>query len=315
MTPQYGSFTAGSPVFVQLFAAMLQRGTILDATLATYARQASGSPGTVEHDLPGGCDIDFARSLVRQAVSQGVPVAAGSDFSTSPNDPLPALFEELEELVDGGGLTPMQAIVAATSVAARTIGIEATHGTLAHGRPVSFVFLRDDPLADISNLRSVQSVWKNAERFDRAAYRSRFAEPTVATTSSPPTLATPQAVLDGWLGMWREYDLDRMADLFVNDAALTYFPADRQGVIEGFPAVLEYHRGLGFTSGGFEPENELWLENVALADFEDSAIVTAIWNFGGRLAGRVTGRGPLTLVIARTAAGYRISHVSFGNYR
>jgi len=313
MTPRYGSFTAGSAVFTQLFDEMVRRGTILDATLATYARQASGARGTVENDLPGGCDIEFARSLVRQAMAQGVPVAAGSDFTTSANDPYPALFEELEELVDGGGLTPMQAIVSATSVAARTIGIEATHGTLAHGRPVSFVFLRDDPLADISNLRSVQSVWKNAERFDRAAYRSRFAQPAVATTSAPGA-STPQAVLDGWLTMWREYDLDRLGDLFVNDDALTYFPSDREGVIEGFPAVLDYHRGLGFTAGGFEPENELWLEDVTLADFDDSAIVTGIWNFGARLAGRVAGRGPLTLVIARTASGYRISHVNFGNY-
>jgi imidazolonepropionase-like amidohydrolase len=313
MTPRYGAFTAGSAVFTQLFDDMVRRGTILDATLATYSRQATGARGTVDNDLPGGCDIDFARSLVRHAMARGVPVAAGSDFTTSPNDPHPALFEELEELVDGGGLTPMQAIVAATSVAARTIGIEATHGTLAHGRPVSFVFLRDDPLADISNLRSVQSVWKNAERFDRAAYRSRFTVPTVATTSTD-AAATPQAVLDGWVRMWRAYDLDLLADLFVNDDALTYFPSDREGVIEGFPAVLEYHRGLGFTSGGFDPENELWLEDVMLADFEDSAVVTAVWSFGARLADRVEGRGPLTLVIARTASGYRISHVNFGNY-
>jgi hypothetical protein len=307
-TPQYGSFTAGSNVFTQLFEEMRRRGVVLDATLATYARQ------TPENDLPGGCDIDFARSLVRRAAELGVAIAAGSDFSTSPQDPYPALFIEMEELVRGGGLTPMQVIVAATSVAARTIGIEATHGTLQHGRPVSFVLLRDDPLADISNIRSVQAVWKNAERFDRPAYRSRFAEPNVVA-AVPVGASTPQAVLEGWLEMWREYDLDRLSTVFVNDDALSYFPSDREGVIEGFAAVLEYHRGLGFVPGGFDPENELWLEQVTIADFEDSAVVTGIWNFGARLARRITGRGPLTIVMARTAAGYRISHVAFGNYR
>jgi imidazolonepropionase-like amidohydrolase len=307
MTPQYGSFTAGSAVFTQLFDEMRQRGIILDATLATYARQ------TPENDLPGGCDIDFARSLVRRAVELGVSVAAGSDFSTAPAEPYPALYEELEELVRGGGLTPMQAIVAATSVAARTIGIEATHGTLAHGRPVSFVLLREDPLADIANLRSVQAVWKNAERFDRAAYRSRFDAPTVAMASTA-GLATPQAVVEGWLSMWREYDLDRLSELFVNDDALSYFPSDREGVIEGFAAVEEYHRGLGFTSGGFEPENEMWLEQVTISDFDDSAVVTAVWHFGARLTRRIVGRGPLTMVIVRTGTGFRISHIAFGNY-
>ncbi len=307
MTPQYGSFTAGSAVFTQLFQDMQRRGTILDATLATYARQSA------ENDLPGGCDIDFARSLVRRAAELGVGIAAGSDFTTPPDAPYPALYEELDELVRGGGLTPMQAIVAATSVAARTIGIEATHGTLAHGRPVSFVFLSEDPLANIANLRSVEAVWKNAERFDRAAYRSRFVERAPVSTASADA-ATPRAVLDGWLEMWGEYDLDGVAELFVNDDALTYFPSDREGVIQGFDAVLEYHRGLGFTAGGFDPENELWIEQATLSDFEESAVVTATWYFGTRLTRRIAGRGPLTMVIARTASGYRISHVNLGNY-
>jgi imidazolonepropionase-like amidohydrolase/ketosteroid isomerase-like protein len=314
MTPQYGSFTAGSAVFTQLFTAMVERGTILDATLATYVRQANARE-QLPNDLPGGCDIDFARSLVRRALELGVPVAAGSDFSTAPEDAFPALYEEMEELVRGGGLSPMDAILAATSVAARTIGIEATQGTLAHGRPVSFVLLRDDPLADIGNLRSVQSVWKNAERFDRAAYRSRFPRPDVA--GSLPTgddAATAQDLIEGWLAMWRRYDLDRMADLFVNDDALTYFPSDREGLIEGYAAVREYHEGLGFVSGGFQPENELWLEQVTVADFGESAVVGAMWYFGTRVNRRAAGRGPLTMVLARTSFGYRISHLNFGNY-
>ena len=314
MTPQYGSFTAGSPVFTQLFGEMVARGTILDATLATYVRQANARE-LLPNDLPGGCDIDFARSLVRRARELGVPIAAGSDFSTPPEDAFPALYEEMEELVTGGGLTPMDAIVAATSVAARTIGIEATQGTLGHGRPVNFVFLRDDPLADIGNLRSVQAVWKNAERFDRAAYRSRFPRTDVAETRpAGDGAATAQDLLEGWLAMWRRYDLDRVADLFVNDDALTYFPSDREGLIEGFAAVREYHEGLGFVAGGFQPESEMWLEQVTVADFEESAVIGAVWYFGTRVNRRAAGRGPLTMVLARTDAGYRISHVNFGNY-
>ncbi|MSR21146.1 MAG: hypothetical protein EXR91_09235 [Gemmatimonadetes bacterium] len=314
MTPQYGSFTAGSPVFTQLFGEMVARGTILDATLATYVRQANARE-LLPNDLPGGCDIDFARSLVRRALELGVPIAAGSDFSTSTEDAFPALYEEMEELVTGGGLTPTDAIVAATSVAARTIGIEATQGTLAHGRSLNFVLLQDDPLADIGNLRSVKAVWKNAERFDRASYRSRFPRPDVAETRpAGDGAATAEDLLEGWLAMWRRYDLDRMADLFVNDDALTYFPSDREGLIEGFAAVREYHEGLGFVAGGFQPESEMWLEQVTVADFEESAVIGAVWYFGTRVNRRAGGRGPLTMVLARTDAGYRISHVNFGNY-
>jgi len=317
MTPQYGSFTAASPVFTQFFNQMLSRGTILDATLATYVRQAA-SRELLPNDLPGGCDIDFARSLVRRAKELGVPIAAGSDFSTAPDQPFPALYEELEELVDGGGLTPMDAIVSATSVAARTIGIEATQGTLEHGRPVNFVLLRDDPLADISNLRSVQAVWKNAERFERTEYRSRFPRADVAEarpTGTGAGAATPQALIESWLAMWRSYDLDRVADLFVDDDALSYFPSDREGLIEGFTAVRAYLEGLGFVAGGFQPESEMWLEQVNVSDFGESAVVGAVWYFGNRQNRRAAGRGPLTMALARVGEEWRISHVNFGNYQ
>ncbi|MBM4183328.1 MAG: amidohydrolase family protein [Gemmatimonadetes bacterium] len=316
MTPQYGSFTAGSAVFTQLFGEMVSRGTILDATLATYVRQ-DASRDLLPYDLPGGCDIAFARSLVRRANELGVAIAAGSDFTSHPDDPFPALYEELEELVIGGGLSPMDAIVAATSTAARSIGIEATQGTLAHGRPVSFVLLREDPLVDIRALRSVQSVWKNAERFDRTDYRSRFPRDDVAETRpvAGGGAASTQALLDAWLAMWRPYDLDQVAALFVNDDALSYFPSDREGLIQGYAAVRGYLEGLGFVSGGFQPESEMWLEEVTVSDFGESAVVGAVWYFGNRLNRRAAGRGPLTMVLARVGEGWRISHVNFGNYQ
>lgn len=315
MTPQYGSFTAGSAIFTQLFGEMVSRGTVLDATLATYVRQGA-SRELLPYDLPGGCDIDFARSLVRRAKDLGVPIAAGSDFATDREDPFPALYEEMEELVTGGGLTPMDAIVAATSVAARTLGAEDTYGTLAQGRPVNFVLLRDDPLADIRNLRSVQAVWKNAERFDRAAYRSRFRDDEVAA-ARPAGSATssPQALLDRWAAMWQRYDLDAVAELFANDDALSYFASDREGLIRGYDDVHGYLEGLGFVSGGFEPEREMWFEQVSLSDFGESAVAGGVWYFGRRLDRRAAGRGPLTLVLARVGEGWRISHVNFGNYQ
>jgi ketosteroid isomerase-like protein len=187
---------------------------------------------------------------------------------------------------------------------------------------VNFVLLRDDPLADISNLRSVQAVWKNAERFERTEYRSRFPRADVAETPSTRTgtgtgagPATPQALVDAWLAMWQRYDLDRVADLFVNDDALTYFPSDREGLIEGFAAVRAYLEDLGFVSGGFQPESEMWLEQVNVSDFGESAVVGAVWYFGNRLNRRAAGRGPLTMALARVGEGWRISHINFGNYQ
>jgi imidazolonepropionase-like amidohydrolase/ketosteroid isomerase-like protein len=315
MRPRYGSFTADSPVFTQLFTEMRARGTILDPTLATYARAerlASTQAPT------GGCDLSFARELVARARAEGVPIAAGSDFATPPDDPFPALYQELEELVAGGGLSSMDAIVAATSGSARAIGVEDTHGLLAHGRAVDFVLLRESPLEDIANLRSVAAVWKNAVRYDRTSYRSRFqpAEPTAPRPRLTPSggAATPDALLEAWLGMWRRYDLDAVDELFVDDAAVSYFASDRQGLMEGVEAIRDYHAGLGFVADGFQPESELWLEQVTIADFGESAVIGAVWYFGSRLDRRAADRGPLTMVLTRTLSGLRISHVNFGNY-
>jgi imidazolonepropionase-like amidohydrolase len=322
VTPRYSAFEPDSPVFTSMFEEMRRRGTILDATLAMYAR-ADRLRETDPARAPGArCDVDFVRAIVAQAKRSGVSIAAGTDFTAPPEDPFPALYAELEELVTYGGLTPMDAILAATSVAAETIGIEATQGTLAHGRPVNFVLLREDPLADIANLRSVVAVWKNAVRHDRSAYRSRFqtstgaARPTVlsAPTAAGAATASPRAVLDSWLAMWRRYDLDGIGELFVVGDALTYFASDREGLIAGFEAVRDYHADLGFVAGGFQPEDELWLEEITIADFEESAVVGAVWYFGTRVNPAAARRGPLTMVLTDTQGGFRITHVNFGNY-
>jgi len=308
IVPQYGAFNAASQVFTELFDAMRAQGTVLDATLATYTRPAA------ERSPDAQCDPAFAGALVRRASAEGIPVTAGSDFTTPPDDPFPALYQELEALVTNGGMTPMQAIVAATAAAAEAIGIEERAGTLAHGRPVDFVFMRENPLDDITALRSVQAVWKNAVRYERDGYRPRFRSDGDVVREPGPGADSPTDLLDAWLAMWRRYDLDPAADLFLQDGALTYFPSDEEGLITGFDAVLAYHEDQGFTPGGFEPEGELWLEDVTIANLGESAVIGAVWYFGSRANRGAAGRGPLTMVLTRTSRGFRISHVHFGNY-
>jgi hypothetical protein len=93
-----------------------------------------------------------------------------------------------------------------------------------------------------------------------------------------------------------------------------YFASDTQGVLEGYDAVRSHHRAMGFLPGGFQPERELWLEDVLVADFDESAVVTGIWHFGNRVSGQSQGRGPMTMVLVRTSSGYKISHLNLANY-
>ena len=308
--PQYDRFSAESRVFTELFEEMRARGTVLDATLAMYARMAA-DPDENRSDR---CDLDFARALVQRAHAEGIPVAAGTDFTNPAEDPFPALYTEMEELVSGAGLTPMAAIESATRVAARSIGAPDRYGVLEHGRPVSFVHLAENPLEDISNIRTVRSVWKNGERFDRSSYRVHTVADRPADDGSSDGPASVQEAMEAWLELWRRYDLDRVGAVFLQDEALTYFAADAVGVLEGFDAVLAYHEGEGFVPGGFEPDQELWLEDPVIADFGESAVISGVWYLGSRIVRSEAARGPLTMVVERTSAGHRISHLHMGSY-
>ena len=56
------------------------------------------------------------------------------------------------------GLTPTQALVAATSGAAKCLGLKSV-GKLEPGAWADFLVLRDDPRTDIRNTHSLESVW------------------------------------------------------------------------------------------------------------------------------------------------------------
>jgi imidazolonepropionase-like amidohydrolase len=63
------------------------------------------------------------------------------------------------ELMVKAGLTPMQALVAATGGGARVMKLDAHLGTLEPGKRADFVVLRGDPLSDIRNTRQLEAVW------------------------------------------------------------------------------------------------------------------------------------------------------------
>ena len=71
------------------------------------------------------------------------------------------------------GLTPAQAIVAATRTPAELMGL-ADLGTLVPGKRGSFVVLDGNPLDDIRNTRKIVDVYLDGARFDRQAVRAKW---------------------------------------------------------------------------------------------------------------------------------------------
>ena len=67
------------------------------------------------------------------------------------------------------GMTPSQAMVAATKNGAIASRGEERFGTIEAGKEADLVVLSADPLADIHNIRKVEAVYKGGRLVDRRA--------------------------------------------------------------------------------------------------------------------------------------------------
>jgi imidazolonepropionase-like amidohydrolase len=90
----------------------------------------------------------------RAAVEAGVTVALGTDAGVGEHG---TNGRELALMVEGG-MTPMQALVAATSTPARLIGLQDELGTLAPGMLADVIAVQGDPLSDIALFSDVERV-------------------------------------------------------------------------------------------------------------------------------------------------------------
>jgi imidazolonepropionase-like amidohydrolase len=103
---------------------------------------------TIKRHVEGGTRVlERARNL-------GITVLCGTDSGNSPPMPYGALHaKEAEILVQYGGYTPMEAILACTRDNAFAVGLEGEVGVLAPGKLADLIVLNADPLADIRVLQ------------------------------------------------------------------------------------------------------------------------------------------------------------------
>ena len=104
--------------------------------------------------------------MVGEMNRAGVPILAGTDTAAGVRVyPGFSLHEELELLVRAG-LTPMEALQAATLNAGKYLGLADT-GTIEKGKRADLVLLDANPLQDIKNTRKIQSVVLAGRYFSR----------------------------------------------------------------------------------------------------------------------------------------------------
>jgi predicted amidohydrolase YtcJ len=91
------------------------------------------------------------------AHAAGVTVLAGTDAPDSFVFPGTGLHDELEHLVEAG-LSPLDALRAATTEPAKFLGLEGKAGVIQPGARADMVLLAANPLVDIAAVRTTQTV-------------------------------------------------------------------------------------------------------------------------------------------------------------
>lgn len=117
----------------------------------------------IRDDTHGQWSLDFV-GMLHEA---GVPIGAGTDTPIGYAVPGYSLHSELEMLVRAG-LSPRDALRAATVRPAEFFGLEDEMGTIEAGMLADLVLLSENPLEDIRNTRTVEAVVTKGELLDRA---------------------------------------------------------------------------------------------------------------------------------------------------
>jgi imidazolonepropionase-like amidohydrolase len=141
-----------------------------DSLLRPYIRPAMRKQAAMAFPPTKGSRCEGTKEAVRQLVRAGVPVLTGTD-APSPGHSYGASVHGEMELLDGTGLTPVQALTAATSAPARAFRLT-DRGVIAAGKRADLVLVDGDPTRDITATRRIVSVWKRGVE----AKRERFAE-------------------------------------------------------------------------------------------------------------------------------------------
>jgi len=131
--------------------------------LATKGKEAGYADWAVEK-----CKriLDIHKETFQKAYKMRINIATGTDLGSEKGSYYGKLGESLIteiELMVKYGMSPMDAIKAATRTSARNLGIEESVGTLEKGKLADLVIIDGNPLDNVSNLRHVWRVMKEGQ--------------------------------------------------------------------------------------------------------------------------------------------------------
>jgi len=196
--PDFAKVVAAHHAFVVPTLTVLESvsGAASGQSLSTDPRLApyltSDDIGNLKRSFPKfstAPDEKYAEQTIAQLKAVHVPVLAGTDAPNPGTSHGVSIHRELELLVRSG-LTPQEALAAATSVPAAVFHLD-DRGVIAPGKRADLVLVKGDPMQDITATRDIVSVWKLGVEDDRASYRASIEkakqEAEKAAQAAPPS--------------------------------------------------------------------------------------------------------------------------------
>ncbi len=180
--PDFGRFVAEHRAFVIPTFTVLEsvggiasgRSLVTDARLVPYL--APTAVGYLQTAFPSAKKKEnetrlpeIRHELVKQMKAAGVTILAGTDAPNPGTAHGVSIHRELELLVEGG-LTPCEALAAATSLPAEIFQLK-DRGRIAPGLRADLLLVNGDPCTTITQTRDIVSIWKRGFEVDRQAYR------------------------------------------------------------------------------------------------------------------------------------------------
>jgi imidazolonepropionase-like amidohydrolase len=143
---------------------MLKKKAFLVPTLIAPLGVLEAPEGVPEASLRKAREVvETHRESIGRAAKAGVRIAMGTDSGVTAHG---RNLEELVQMVEIG-MTPMDAIVASTKVAAENVGVGEKRGTIEPGKDADLIALRSDPLTEIkvfADPDNVTDVWLGGRR-------------------------------------------------------------------------------------------------------------------------------------------------------